>query len=231
MSPRISASEQGSGLLIRSPHLRLVHPLERPASDPPEAVSAPPPSLSNAEPSNVEKWWLDALSRGESAALTRLYREHHAAVRALVRRLLGRPADVEDVVHDVFVAAPAAFRNYRAEGSVRSYLFTIAVNHARRHLRGAMRRRTWLERLHLARTPEPPPAPDTENERRELADRLHAALAALSFEHRSVVVLCEIEELTSVEAAQVLGIPEGTVRTRLFHAKKKLKASLSEAST
>lgn len=223
MITRMPGFERSEALAARPTHLRLVHPL-------PPPTSIPPPLVPDAEPSDVDTWWLDALRRGETSALTRLYHEHHVPVRALVRRLLGQAADVEDVVHDVFVAAPGAFKGYRGEGSVRSYLFTIAVHHARRHVRSTTRRRSWLERLHLSRTPEPAPPPDIESERRELGGRLQGALAELSFDHRSVVVLCEIEELTSIEAAKILDIPEGTVRTRLHHAKKKLRARLSEGS-
>jgi RNA polymerase sigma-70 factor (ECF subfamily) len=173
--------------------------------------------------------WLDALRLGDDGALTRLYREHHRGVRALVRRLLGPSAEVEDVVHDVFVAAPAAFRGYRGEGTVRAFVFSIAVHHVRHHVRAASRRRSWLDRFRLApRDHASPPTPEAQSQRRELAERLQRALATLSFEHRATVVLCELEEMTSSEAAEVLGVPEGTIRTRLFHAKKKLRALLEE---
>ncbi len=171
--------------------------------------------------------WLAALEAGDDAALTRLYREHHAPVRALVRRLMSRSGDVEDVVHDVFVAAPAAFKNYRGQGSVRSFVFSIAVNQVRHQLRASGRRRAWIDRFRLSAAPPPSPlTPEAESAQRELKDRLSRALATLSFEHRSAVVLCEVEEMTSVEAASVLGVPEATVRTRLHHAKKKLRELL-----
>ncbi len=221
----------------RPPHLRLVT-----ADDVVSAPTAAPPALHSTPPEGVlsdfaghagklrdeDQWWLDALRRGDSAALTRLYREHHEPVRALVRRLVSQSSDVEDVLHEVFVAAPAAFKNYRGEGSVRSYLFSVAVFHVRRHLRATTRRRSWLERLHLVRVVDAPVLPDKHSERRQLADRLRRALDTLSFDHRAAVVLCEIEELSSVEAAEVLGVPEATVRTRIHYAKKKLRAYLEE---
>ncbi|MFO0616788.1 MAG: RNA polymerase sigma factor [Polyangiaceae bacterium] len=173
--------------------------------------------------------WLDRLRRGEDAALTRLYREHHGSVRAFVRRLTSHSGDVEDLVHDVFVAAPSAFQGFRGEGSVRAFIFSIAVHHVHHHVRASARRRSWLDRFRLApREHASPPTPEAQHERRELARRLDRALATLSFEHRAAVVLCELEEMTSAEAAEVLHVPEGTVRTRLFHAKKKLRALLEE---
>lgn len=174
-----------------------------------------------------EAEWLDGLRRGDEGALTRLYREHHRPVRAFVRRLTSQSGDVEDLVHDVFVAAPAAFRGYRGEGSVRAFVFSIAVHHVHHHVRATSRRRSWLERFRLApREPASPPTPEAQHQRRELAQRLDRALATLSFEHRATVVLCELEEMTSAEAGVVLGVPEATVRTRLFHAKKKLRELL-----
>lgn len=229
-------SSLAKGELAR-PHLRLVTahdvaplpaapaPLPAPA---PLATTVSTDSARTAEQREEEQWWLDALRRGDSAALTRLYREHHEPVRALVRRLVSQSSDVEDILHELFVAAPAAFKNYRGEGSVRSYLFSVAVFHVRRHMRATTRRRSWLERLHLVRVVEAPLQPDTQSERRQLADRLRAALDTLSFDHRAAVVLCEIEELSSVEAAAVLGVPEATVRTRIHYAKKKLRAYLEE---
>ncbi len=174
-----------------------------------------------------EAEWLDRLRLGDEGALTRLYREHHRSVRALVRRLTSHSGDVEDLVHDVFVAAPAAFRGYRGEGSVRAFVFSIAVHHVHHHVRATSRRRSWLDRFRLAPREQPsPPTPEAQHQRRELAQRLDRALATLSFEHRATVVLCELEEMTSAEAGVVLGVPEATVRTRLFHAKKKLRELL-----
>lgn len=230
-------SKAAKGDVARPPHLRLVTaddvistpsvPLPAPQSTPPEGVLSDSIGRT-AELCDADQWWLEALRRGDSAALTRLYREHHEPVRALVRRLVSQSSDVEDVLHEVFVAAPAAFKNYRGEGSVRSYLFSVAVFHVRRHLRATTRRRSWLERLHLVRVSEAPVLPDKLSERRQLADRLRRALDTLSFDHRAAVVLCEIEELSSVEAAAVLGVPEATVRTRIHYAKKKLRAYLEE---
>lgn len=176
-----------------------------------------------------EDAWCEALAHGDERALTRLYREHHEAVRALVRRMLSTTNDVEDVVHDVFLAAPAAFRRYRGEGTVRSFVFSIAVHHVRHHVRATTRRRTWLDRFRLSPVHSPPPTtPEAHNERRELAERLRRAMEGLSFDHRVAVVLCEVEEMTAVEAAGVIGVPEATVRTRLFHAKKKLRVLLEK---
>lgn len=164
---------------------------------------------------------------GDADALGALYDLHHGVVRAFARRLLRDEAAAEDLVHDVFVALPRALRGFEGRSSLRTFLISIAVNHARHHGRGTARRLRALERYHEARVPEPEVAPDEASERQRLAAILARALEALPMEQRIVVVLCTVEERTSVEVAEILGIPEGTVRTRLFHARKKLREHLA----
>ena len=72
------------------------------------------------------------------------------------------------------------------------------------------------------------PGPDVEAARRRLADRLSAALDLLAHDHRVAFVLCEVEQRTSVEVAAILDVPEGTVRSRVFHARRKLRELLAE---
>jgi RNA polymerase sigma-70 factor (ECF subfamily) len=173
---------------------------------------------------------VDRLKQGDATALTFLYREHHKAVRAFARRLLGDPTIAEDLVHDVFLAAPDAFRLYRRDAELRTFLISIAVNKAKHHVRAAMRARRMLEKL--AKEPMRPrvESPDEEWERRELCAELQRALDELPIEQRVVIVLCAVEERTAAEVASIVGAPENTVRTRLFHAKRKLRESMGRAT-
>ena len=89
-----------------------------------------------------------------------------------------------------------------------------------------MRRRAAVGRFES----EPPPSspnPEDEVRRGQLAAALTRALDALPLEQRVAVVLCAVEERTSAEAAQIVGVPEGTIRTRAFHAKRKLREVLN----
>jgi RNA polymerase sigma-70 factor, ECF subfamily len=173
--------------------------------------------------------FIDRLRAGDAGALAQLYRLHHEAVRAFARRLLGDPHVAEDLVHDVFLAAPAAFRGYRRDADVRTFLVSIAVNKARHHVRAAIRARRMLERLADEPRPATPTAPDRESERRELCEELQRALDDLPIEQRVVVVLCSVEERTASEVAAIVGAPENTVRTRLFHAMRKLREKMGGA--
>jgi RNA polymerase sigma-70 factor, ECF subfamily len=170
------------------------------------------------------------LRSGERDAVEAVYVAHHEAIRAFARRLVGDDASAEDIVHETFVSLPRAIRGYRGEGALRSFLIGVAINHSRRHVRSAMRRRRASERL-AERDEVLRATPDAEAQlaNRQLANQLWAALDGLPLEQRAVFVLCEIEQRTSVEIATILGVPEGTVRTRLFHAKRKLRAALEDA--
>jgi RNA polymerase sigma-70 factor (ECF subfamily) len=172
---------------------------------------------------------VDRLRDGDRRAVEDAYVAHHAAIRSFARRLVGDDASAEDIVHEAFVALPKAIRRFRGEGSLRSFLIGVAVNHSRRHVRSAMRRRRATERL-AARDELLPQTVDATDElaRRRLADALQSALDRLPIDQRVVFVLCEVEQRTSIEVGDIVGAPEGTVRTRLFHAKRKLRELLED---
>jgi RNA polymerase sigma-70 factor, ECF subfamily len=76
----------------------------------------------------------------------------------------------------------------------------------------------------------PPAAPDIELQRRELAVQLTRALDALPLSQRAAFILCEVEERSSAEAGEILGEKAGTVRARVFHAKRALRERLAALS-
>ena len=167
------------------------------------------------------------LRTGDRDAVERAYVAHHATIRRFARRLVGDDASAEDIVHETFVALPRAIRRFRGDGSLRSFLIGIATNLSRRHVRSAMRRRKATERL-AARDELLPRSVDATEQliQQRLTHKLWAALDELSLEQRTVFVLCVAEQRTSFEVAEILGAPEGTIRTRLFHAKRKLRQTL-----
>jgi RNA polymerase sigma-70 factor (ECF subfamily) len=189
------------------------------------AMSAPAVSLPAPDDSLIA-----GLRAGDRGAVSRAYEVHHAVIRSFAQRLVGDPGAAEDIVHDTFVALPRAIGSFRGDASLRTFLIGVAVNHAKRHVRSAVRRRAAMSRL--AEDPGSSPAavrdPEQEAARRQLADRLWKALDALPLDQRVALVLCEVEQRTSTEVAAIVGVPEGTVRTRLFHAKRKMRAALGE---
>jgi RNA polymerase sigma-70 factor, ECF subfamily len=178
-----------------------------------------PAPLADAEPA------LPLLREGDLTALGQVYDLHHAAVRTFARRMIGEEA-AEDLVHDTFLSLPKALARWNGDGALRSFIIGIAINHARHYVRARARRQRGLERLSQQPAPLPPHSPEESSEQRQLSELLLRALDSLSFEHRTTFVLCEVEERSSPEVAQILGIPENTVRTRLHHARLKLRAAL-----
>lgn len=175
----------------------------------------------------LEGDFIARLALGDRAAVAEAYDAHHSAVRAFAKRLVGETAAAEDLVHEVFVVLPRAIRGYRGDASLRTFLISVAVNHARHHVRAAARRRYAMERYE--REPSRPVNdPEQMTGRRELAQALERCLDALPLDQRVAFVLCEVEERSSTEVAAIVGAPEGTVRTRLFHAKKKLRSLLEQ---
>jgi len=165
------------------------------------------------------------LQRAEPAAIDELYRAHHAMLRAFAQRLIGEQAAAEDLVHDVFVQVPALMRRFRGHSSLRTFLVGVAANLADRYVRGARRRRAAMARF--AQEPAPAQLGHCAQVAREQLQVLYRALDALSLEQRTAFVLCEIEERSAQEAAVLLGVPEATVRTRCFHARRKLAKSFA----
>ena len=169
-----------------------------------------------------------ALIRGDAAAVGDVYDVHHQSIRAFALRLVGDASAAEDLVHEVFLTLPRAMRRFEGRSSLRTFLISIAVNHARHYVRSAARRRTALDRLALVPAATTPLDPERSFQQAQLAQLLSAGLDTLSLEQRVAFVLCEVEERNSREAAGIVGVPEATVRTRLFHAKRKLRAFLEK---
>jgi RNA polymerase sigma-70 factor (ECF subfamily) len=171
---------------------------------------------------------VDRIRRGEASAVGEVYDLHQAAVHAFARRLIGDAAAAQDLVHEVFISLPSAMRGFRGDSSFRTFLLSIAVNHARHHLRAVARRRAAMDRFSTELGQQKLfDGPEHQAERRDLGRELSRALDALPLDQRVAFVLCEVEERTSVEAAEIVGAPEETVRSRLFYAKKKLREELT----
>jgi len=169
-----------------------------------------------------------ALGQGDAAAIGDVYDAHHEPIRAFALRLVGDASAAEDLVHEVFLTLPRAIRRYEGRSSLRTFLISIAVNHARHYVRSAARRRAAMDRLALVPGGNGPTDPERSFQQAQLAQLLSAGLDTLSLEQRVAFVLCEVEERNSREVAGIVDAPEATVRTRLFHAKKKLRSFLEK---
>lgn len=163
---------------------------------------------------------------GGQAAFDALVRRHQGWVLRLCARGVGDPSLAKDVAQATFVELHRSLPRYEPRGAFRSFLARIAVNQCRMagRTRGRARRRDDAA--------EPPPSsssslPDDVVLARERKRQLDRALATLSPKLRDVVVLRYAADLSHAEIASALGVPIGTVKSRLFDAVEKLRDALA----
>ena len=161
---------------------------------------------------------------GQPGAFAAFVDAHGPRLHRLVRRHTACEEDAEDLTQEIFVALYRGMAGYRGESSLATWAYRIALNRCRTH---AGRVRAVLVPYDETSVPEPEErGPASAAVRRELADRIQAALDALSPEQREVVLLHEMQELTYRECAAVLQVPEGTVKSRLSYAFRRLRGTL-----
>lgn len=161
---------------------------------------------------------------GDSAALGALFDRHHEAVYRLISRLLrAEPAETDDLVQTTFLAAWRSARAYSGRGSVRSFLFGIAANTVRHHVRATRRRRDAHADLPVPATGG---TPDDAAIRAQQVSLLAAALERLPHDLRAAYVLCDLEDMPGVEAARVLDVRAGTLWRRLHEARRALREAI-----
>lgn len=172
---------------------------------------------------------------GDVLGFEQIVRHYSGMVFGLAARLVG-PADAEDVVQETFLRAWHGLGRFRGESSLKTWLYAIALNRARA-------RHGTLARLRAVFTPgaareddpfaslddaaDPALSPEENAVLAERRRRLRAALGTLPDEFRTAVVLRDLEGLSYEEVASVLGIPIGTVRSRLARGRALLREKLS----
>lgn len=143
-----------------------------------------------------------------------VYADCHRKVQALCVHLLGNTADAQDAFQETFLAVAIALPTFRGEASTTTWVHRIAI-------RVALKLRAKQRKAVVEQASEPTTDP------RATDDRVSIALQKLSFDHRVVLALFGVAGLTHAEIADALEVPEGTVWSRLHHAKKQLGALLA----
>lgn len=181
---------------------------------------------------------LVALCRsGDGEAFARLVALQEGMVFNLAARLLGNAEEARDVAQEVFLQVYRQLGRFEGRSSLRTWIYRIVVNQCHNRRRLWHRRRRELEEPLDERLGAhagagrfggvAEPSPFDELRQRERAARVQAALLDLRFEQRTVLVLREVEGLSSEEVAGALGIPEGTVKSRLSRAREALRQRLA----
>jgi RNA polymerase sigma-70 factor (ECF subfamily) len=183
---------------------------------------------------------VDRCRQGDPEAFARLVALHESMVFNLAYRMTGDPEEARDVSQDVFLQVYRKLGRFEGRSSLRTWIYRIVINQCHNRQRWWRRRRQdrvrALDELSAsdeARLTESRPqadAPFEAVERREAARRVQAALLGLKFDQRAILLLREVEGLSCEEIAQSLGVPEGTVKSRLSRAREALRARLVETS-
>lgn len=172
-----------------------------------------------AEDVDTEDLSHDALS------LDALIRREYGRIRRLAWRF-GVPEDeLDDATQEVFTRACAGFKSFRRESAAATWLTRVAINHFSSRRR-AILRRLRLFRRHAETVDGVPGQAAREAEVAEAYAQAVACIRRLPVKLRKVFVLRYLEDMSCAEVAETLHIPEATVRTRAFHARKRLRVMM-----
>jgi RNA polymerase sigma-70 factor (ECF subfamily) len=184
---------------------------------------------------DADTYLIERARSGDTDALTELYRRHERRVYNLALRTLGNPWDAADVAQEAFIKAFRNLDSFKGEARFTTWLHRIVVNAAYDHLRRQRPEPIDGEILEDLAGPGGSgavlgsgrngidPAMDG------LSDPLRDALMSLNEGFRFAVVLCDLLGFPYDEAAEILGVQEGTIKSRIFRAREALAAALTEA--
>lgn len=176
---------------------------------------------------------LRRMAAGEEAAFTALYKTYQGGIYRFARQMTAGAGLAEEVTQEVFLTLMRDVRSFNASrGSLRAWLYGIARNCVLRCLereRPYVALESGTEEENMAELVADPCVPEDGLAglgSRETVEQVRRAVLALPASYREVVVICELHELGYAEAAQILGCPVGTVRSRLHRARELLAQRL-----
>ncbi len=170
------------------------------------------------------KFLIEQVAVGDKQALAALYRSLERPVYKFILSRLNDPFEASDILHEVFMDVWRSADRFEGRSKVQTWIFGIAY----RKSIDVMRRRG-----RVSLTDETPEVEDDSPDAvaclaaGEEAEHVHYCLGTLKDDHRSAITLAFFQDMTYGEIAEVEGVPEGTVKTRIFHAKKLLLRCLS----
>ena len=166
---------------------------------------------------------------GDQRAFEILYRKHEQRVYRTALAIMGNSQAAEEVLQDCFLRAYKHLHRLNADPSVSPWLHRVAVNlcHSRLRRSYLSQLTVSLESLSNRLFPTQALSPEESTQHSEMRTAIQNGVAALSFKHRSVVVLYYLQGLSLEEIAYILDCPVGTVKSRLHHARRELSQRLT----
>jgi RNA polymerase sigma-70 factor, ECF subfamily len=167
------------------------------------------------------------IATGDKVAMQVLFARHHVRVYRFVLRLVRDQTKAEDLISEVFLDVWRQAGKFEARSAVSTWLLAIA----RYKALSALRRRPEeeLDAEAAAAIEDPGDDPEVALEKKDKGEILRKCLTALSPEHREIIDLVYYHEKSVEEVAEIVGIPENTVKTRMFYARKRLAELLKAA--
>ncbi|AKF06416.1 RNA polymerase sigma factor RpoE [Sandaracinus amylolyticus] len=176
-----------------------------------------------------ERALIERAQAGDAAAFREIFRNHRSDVSRVVFRMIGPGPEIEDVVQEVFLHVYRSLPSFRGESRFSTWLYRLAVNVSRMHLRKGRSRPRFTD-VEVPEGPQdgaPHETPDVIVERQERVRTLYRLLDQLSDKKREVLVMHDFDGVPAKEIAEIVGVPVLTVRTRLFYARKELYAAMT----
>ena len=168
---------------------------------------------------------------GDAASLDELLARHERQVFRFGLRMCGNEDDARDVLQDTLLAAFRNIEGFRGDAQLSTWLYQIARSfcvRARRRTAGEPEHIDSLETPAAAAVPSPDAQPDSAAHAREIGQLLQAAILSLPVAYREALVLRDVEGLSAEEAAKVVGIEVGALKSRLHRARMELRARLGD---
>ena len=168
---------------------------------------------------------------GDKFAFEDLVNRYKKKAYYLALKLVGDPADASDISQEAFIRIYRARTRFNPDKLFFSWFYTIIANLARNHIKKRLVRQDYRKTVQeesRAKSLESSPSPENLMVSSQTKKTVWEAIEQLSFEHREIIVLRHFEDLSYEEIADTIGIPVGSVMSRLYYARKKLKEILED---
>ena len=189
----------------------------------------------------AERLLIGRLKERDPSAFDEIVRRYGDKVFSLIYRMLGNRHEAEDVAQEVFITVFKTVDSFRGESKFSTWLLRIAANQSKNRIKYLARRPTDGGELDDAAQAASAPggrrgpiahaqidAPDKLLEAAEMEQLMQTAIAALDEEHRLLVILRDVEEMSYQEIGEITGLPEGTIKSRLHRARMAIKEELDK---
>jgi RNA polymerase sigma-70 factor (ECF subfamily) len=174
----------------------------------------------SANPATSDEVLIGRIANGDRLAMQVLFARHHVRVFRFVLRLVRNEAAAEDLISEVFLDVWRQAGKFEGRAAVSTWLLAIARFKALSTLRRKPEQE--LDEDMAAAIEDPADTPDVTLQKKDKGEIIRQCMTSLSAEHREIIDLVYYHEKSVEEVAEIVGIPEATVKTRMFYARKKL---------